>query len=94
RVGTLAGTGGFVEIEGWDVWRSFYFTLITTVGYSDEGLTHTGKKPSAPPHSSPEIDNSSCVSVKCTGTMFTSSGKMRQWQCRWEDVARLHRVRS
>lgn len=43
---TLAGTIGFVEIEGWDLWRSFYFTLITitTVGYGDEGLSDEGKK--------------------------------------------------
>ena len=43
---TVAGTFGFVEIEGWNVWRSFYFTLITitTVGYGDEGLSDEGKK--------------------------------------------------
>ena len=43
---TLAGSVGFVEIEGWSFWRSFYFTLITitTVGYGDEGLSDEGKK--------------------------------------------------
>lgn len=43
---TIAGTFGFVEIEGWGVWQSLYFTLITitTVGYGDEGLSDEGKK--------------------------------------------------
>jgi voltage-gated potassium channel len=44
---TLSGTIGFVYIEDeWTVWRAFYFTLvtITTVGYSDEGISETGEK--------------------------------------------------
>lgn len=43
---TLLGTVGFVEIEGWDLWRAFYFTIVTvtTVGYGDEGLSDAGKK--------------------------------------------------
>ena len=43
---TCLGTIGFVEIEGWDVWRAFYFTIVTvtTVGYGDEGLSDSGKK--------------------------------------------------
>ena len=42
---TMAGTVGFVQIEGWDAWKSLYFTLITitTVGYGDEGLSETGR---------------------------------------------------
>ena len=42
----VAGTLGFIEVEGWDTWRAFYFTLITitTVGYGDEGLSDEGKK--------------------------------------------------
>ena len=43
---TLLGTVGFVEIEGWELWRAFYFTIITitTVGYGDEGLSDPGKR--------------------------------------------------
>jgi voltage-gated potassium channel len=43
---TLLGTLGFVEIEGWEPWRAFYFTIvtITTVGYGDEGLSDAGKR--------------------------------------------------
>lgn len=43
---TLGGTMGFVEIEGWTLWRAFYFTMvtITTVGYGDEGLSDAGQK--------------------------------------------------
>ena len=43
---TLAGTLGFVQIEGWPLWKGFYFTLvtITTVGYSDEGISEAGQK--------------------------------------------------
>ncbi|MFT4648286.1 MAG: hypothetical protein ACI87O_000400 [Planctomycetota bacterium] len=43
---TLAGTIGFVRIEGWDQWKAFYFTLttITSVGYEDEGISDSGKK--------------------------------------------------
>jgi len=43
---TLLGTIGFVEIEGWELWRAFYFTIITitTVGYGDEGLSDPGKR--------------------------------------------------
>jgi len=42
----LGGTLGFMRIEGWGVWRSFYLTLvtITTVGFSDEGLSPEGKQ--------------------------------------------------
>ena len=41
----VAGTFGFVVVEGWSLWRSFYFTLITitTVGYGDEGLSDQGQ---------------------------------------------------
>ncbi len=43
---TVSGTIGFSEIEGWDLWKAFYFTLttITTVGYGDEGLSDPGKQ--------------------------------------------------
>jgi voltage-gated potassium channel len=43
---TLLGTAGFVELEGWELWRAFYFTIITitTVGYGDEGLSDAGKR--------------------------------------------------
>ena len=40
------GTLGFMIIEPtWGLWRSLYFTLITvtTVGYSDEGLSAQGR---------------------------------------------------
>ncbi len=42
----VGGTAGLTRIEGWDLWRSFYFTLITitTVGYGDEGLSESGRK--------------------------------------------------
>jgi voltage-gated potassium channel len=40
------GTVGFAIIEGWSIWKSFYFTLvtITTVGYGDYGLSEGGQK--------------------------------------------------
>ncbi len=40
------GTAGFVLTEGWSVWKSLYFTLITitTVGYGDEGVSEIGKR--------------------------------------------------
>ncbi len=44
---TIFGTVGFRLIEqDWDLWESLYFTLITitTVGYSDNGLSPTGQK--------------------------------------------------
>lgn len=43
---TVTGTLGFVQIEGWSLWKGFYFTLvtITTVGYSDEGISEAGQK--------------------------------------------------
>lgn len=43
---TAGGTAGFVHIEGWSLWDSFYFTLITitTVGYGDGGLSEAGRK--------------------------------------------------
>jgi voltage-gated potassium channel len=43
---TIGGTMGFVVIEDWGLWRSFYFTLITitTVGYGDEGISEGGRK--------------------------------------------------
>ena len=42
----LFGTVGLMWIEGWDFWRSIFFTLITitTVGYSDYGLTESGER--------------------------------------------------
>lgn len=42
----LGGTLGFMRIEGWDAWQSFYLTLvtITTVGFGDEGLSLEGKR--------------------------------------------------
>ncbi len=41
----IVGTVGFRIIEGWDLWRSFFFTLITitTVGYGDEGISEPGR---------------------------------------------------
>ncbi len=48
-IGVIAfGTFGLMIVEPdpvWDFWHSLYFTLITitTVGYSDEGLSPTGK---------------------------------------------------
>ncbi|MCK4414838.1 MAG: potassium channel protein [Candidatus Eisenbacteria sp.] len=40
------GTVGFVIVEGWDIWRSLFFTLvtITTVGYGAEGLSEAGER--------------------------------------------------
>lgn len=40
----MTGTIGFCLIEGWPLWKSFYFTLITitTVGYGDEGISDEG----------------------------------------------------
>jgi voltage-gated potassium channel len=42
----LAGTGGFMWVEGWDFWKSLFFTLITitTVGYGDYGLSDAGER--------------------------------------------------
>ena len=42
----LIGTCGYMVIEGWSVWRSFFFTMITltTVGYGDYGLTEAGEQ--------------------------------------------------
>jgi voltage-gated potassium channel len=39
------GTLGFMLIEGWSLWRSLFFTLvtITTVGYGDYGLSANGE---------------------------------------------------
>lgn len=41
----FAGTAGFTVIEGWEPWRSLYFTLIsiTTVGYGDLGISDAGR---------------------------------------------------
>ncbi|MCG8591744.1 MAG: potassium channel protein [Proteobacteria bacterium] len=41
----LSGTLGFAAIEGWSLWQSLYFTLvtITTVGYGDEGISQSGR---------------------------------------------------
>jgi voltage-gated potassium channel len=41
----LTGTIGLRIIEGWDLWHSFFFTLITitTVGYGDEGISQSGR---------------------------------------------------
>ncbi|MBL1218131.1 MAG: potassium channel protein [Planctomycetes bacterium] len=40
------GTIGYMLIEGWDVWTSLFFTVIsiTTVGYGDYGLTEMGER--------------------------------------------------
>ena len=37
---------GLMWIEGWDLWRAFFFTLITvtTVGYGDEGISVVGQR--------------------------------------------------
>ncbi len=42
----LFGTLGFAWVEGWDLWQSFFLTLITitTVGYGDMGLSEDGRK--------------------------------------------------
>jgi len=39
------GTLGFELIEGWGLWESFYFTIVTisTVGYGDYGLSKPGQ---------------------------------------------------
>ena len=41
----IVGSVGFVFVEGWSFWRGLYFTLvtITTVGYSDEGISEAGR---------------------------------------------------
>lgn len=44
--GVLAGgTFGLQWLEGWTLWRAFFFTLITiaTIGYGDYGISHTGE---------------------------------------------------
>tara|TARA_E500000318_G_scaffold85650_1_gene81719 strand:+ start:370 stop:1401 length:1032 start_codon:yes stop_codon:yes gene_type:complete len=40
------GTAGIHWIEGWDVWRSFFFTLITltTVGYTEYDISPAGER--------------------------------------------------
>ncbi len=40
------GTIGFMLVEGWGPWESFYFTFvtITTVGYGDYGITVAGER--------------------------------------------------
>jgi voltage-gated potassium channel len=42
----IAGTAGIHWIEGWSVWHSFFFTLITltTVGYTEYGLSEAGER--------------------------------------------------
>ncbi|MEM9166789.1 MAG: potassium channel protein [Planctomycetota bacterium] len=42
----LSGTAGYAWIEGWDPWHALFFTIITitTVGFSDYGLTTLGEK--------------------------------------------------
>jgi voltage-gated potassium channel len=43
----LIGTVGFMVIDpGWTLWRAIYFTLITitTVGFTDEGISEAGQK--------------------------------------------------
>lgn len=42
----LFGTSGFMWVEGWDFWKSLFFTLITitTVGYGDYGLSESGQR--------------------------------------------------
>lgn len=45
-LGVIAfGTIGFTWIEGWGVWQSLFFTMITitTVGYGSEGLSKSGE---------------------------------------------------
>jgi len=41
----IVGSVGFVFVEGWSFWCGLYFTLvtITTVGYSDEGISEAGR---------------------------------------------------
>ncbi len=40
------GTLGYIHTEGWGVWDALFFTLvtITTVGYSDQGLSERGQQ--------------------------------------------------
>ena len=42
----LFGSWGFMWVEGWDFWQALFFTLITvtTVGYSDYGLSPAGER--------------------------------------------------
>lgn len=42
----ILGTLGYMWTEGWSVWQSFFFTLvtITTVGYGDDGLSEAGER--------------------------------------------------
>ena len=42
----VIGAIGLSWIEGWDLWQSLYFTLVTvtTVGYSDYGLSVAGQR--------------------------------------------------
>ena len=41
----IVGSVGFVFVEGSSLWRGLYFTLvtITTVGYSDDGISEAGR---------------------------------------------------
>ena len=42
----VVGTAGIHWIEGWSVWHAFFFTLITltTVGYTEYGLSEAGER--------------------------------------------------
>lgn len=42
----VCGTAGYTWIEGWTVWESLFFTLVTltTVGYGDYGLSEAGER--------------------------------------------------
>lgn len=42
----LGGTLGYMWIEGWDPWHALFFTVvtITTVGFSDYGLSEAGQR--------------------------------------------------
>lgn len=41
-----SGTMGYTWIEGWPIWQSFFFTLVTltTVGYGDYGISEHGER--------------------------------------------------
>ncbi len=82
------GTVGFVAVEGWDVWRALYFTLITitTVGYGDEGISDEGKLFAA----LLLVGGIAVASYALTLTMQTAVASQFAWRRRMQkDIDRL-----